>query len=100
MTLPFVPINANWVAGHFRLPKGVRKHGHTGGHCRDLAHAWHIPAARVIEALHLCAKNRSAGNDRTEHSRILNVNPEDGLAVYLFRSIEPLYRCANQLERL
>ena len=100
MHLAFIPINADRVARHFRLPKRVRNHGHAGGHRRDLAHAWHIAGVRIVEALHLCAKDRSAGNDRDKHPWIFYVDPKNGFAIYLFRSVEPLYRCANQLERL
>src|SRR5437667_165109 len=60
MHLPFIPINAKRVACPFRLPKGVRNHSDAGGHCHDLAHAWHSAGVRIIEALHLCAKDRRA----------------------------------------
>ena len=96
----FIPINAKRVASPFRLPKGVRNHGHARGHSHDLAHARHIAGARVIKALYFCAKDGSAGNDCCKHPWILDVYPKDGFAIYLFRSIEPLDRCADQLERL
>src|SRR5437879_7731450 len=63
-------------------------------------HAWHITGARVVEALHFCTKDRSACNYRGKHPWILDIDSKDGFAIYLFWSVEPLYRCANQLERL
>ena len=96
----FIPINANRFAGHLRLPKGVRNHSHAGGHWHNLAHAWHIAGVRIIEALHLCAEHRSAGNHCGKHSSIFDVDAKNGFAIYFFWSIEPLCRRADQLERL
>jgi len=63
------------------------------------AHAWHIAGVRIVEALHLCAKDRSAGNDAISIPGFLR-RSQRRLCHLSFRSVEPPLTGVHQLDVL
>src|SRR5439155_13576328 len=95
-----VPDDLQRLAAEFGGPKTI---GHYRDPAIDLDHVSHTRRRLrlvSVKALHLPAKDRWALDDSGEHTRQVDIETENGLAVDLLGGVQPLRRLADEFEIL
>ncbi len=96
--LAFVPLDDQRLAAFHRSPCIVGDDCDTFRNLDDVLHAWRPPWPLWHRSWRRIRRDRTARNNGVEHSRPSDVERELRLACDFFRSIETLYRFANDFE--